>query len=243
VQLGLPVKTSLWDQAMRDIDILEAPAAELLFSPSGCGAVLVDSCQSVFSPSVQRKFFSLARALETDQQISELVLGVNNLLVMFDPLVSSPSAIEQLIQGLWLYPDALPSTPRVMEIPVSYCGEAGEDLAMLAEYAGLSIDQWIERHSNATYEVACIGSMPGFAYLTGLPAELARPRRASPRAQLAKGSVIIGGTQAGVMPCTAPSGWHVVGRTDVDLFDIQKQQPCLLLPGDQVRFLVREEVS
>ncbi|MGO3986530.1 5-oxoprolinase subunit PxpB [Pseudomonas sp. SAS7] len=228
---------------MRDIDIIETPAAELFFSPSGCGAVLVDSSQSVFSPSVQRKFFSLARALETDQQISELLLGVNNLLVMFDPLVSSPSAIEQLIHSLWLYPDALPSTPRVMEIPVSYGGEAGEDLAMLAEYAGLSIDQWIERHSNATYEVACVGSMPGFAYLTGLPAELARPRRASPRAQLAKGSVIIGGTQAGVMPCTAPSGWHVVGRTDVDLFDIQRQQPCLLLPGDQVRFLVREEVS
>lgn len=228
---------------MRDIDIIEAPAAELLFSPSGCGAVLVDSCQSVFSPSVQRKFFSLARALETDQQISELVLGVNNLLVMFDPLVSSPSTIEQLIQSLWLYPDALPSTPRVMEIPVSYGGEAGEDLAMLAEHAGLSIDQWINYHSNATYEVACVGSMPGFAYLTGLPAELAKPRRASPRAQLAKGTVIIGGAQAGVMPCTAPSGWHAIGRNDVDLFDIQRQQPCLLLPGDQVRFLVREVAS
>ena len=228
---------------MRDIDIIETPAAELLFSPSGCGAVLVDNSHPVFSPSVQRKFFSLARALETDQQISELVLGVNNLLVMFDPLVSSPSTIEQLIQSLWLYPDALPSTPRVMEIPVSYGGEAAQDLAMLAEHAGFSIDQWIECHSNATYEVACVGSMPGFAYLSGLPAELAKPRRASPRTQLAKGTVIIGGAQAGVMPCTAPSGWHAIGRTDVDLFDIQRQQPCLLLPGDQVRFLVREVAS
>ncbi|WP_256590533.1 5-oxoprolinase subunit PxpB [Pseudomonas sp. LB-090624] len=228
---------------MRDTEIIEMPAADLLFSPSGCGAVLVDSCQSVFSPSVQRKFISLARALEADQQISEVVLGVNNLLVMFDPLVSSPSAIEQLIQSLWLYPDALPSAPQVVEIPVSYGGEAGEDLAMLAEHAGLSIDRWVDYHSNATYEVACVGSMPGFAYLTGLPAELAKPRRASPRAQLAKGSVIIGGAQAGVMPCTAPSGWHAIGRTDVDLFDIQRQQPCLLLPGDQVRFLVQEVAS
>ncbi|MGE8385100.1 MAG: carboxyltransferase domain-containing protein, partial [Pseudomonas putida] len=40
-----------------------------------------------------------------------------------------------------------------------------------------------------------------------------------------------------------PSGWHAIGRTDVDLFDIQRQQPCLLLPGDQVRFLVREVAS
>lgn len=229
---------------MRELDItIESPATELSFSPSGCGALLVDSRQSVFSTIVQRRFFSLARALETDQQIREVVLGVNNLLVMFDPVVSSPSAIEQLIQSLWLYPDALPSTPRLLEIPMTYGGEAGEDLAMLAEHAGLSVDQWIKCHGNATYEVACIGSMPGFAYMTGLPAELAKPRRASPRAQLAKGTVIIGSTQAGVMPCTAPSGWHAVGHTDVDLFDIQRKPPCLLLPGDQVRFVIQEDAS
>ncbi|HYQ55183.1 MAG TPA: 5-oxoprolinase subunit PxpB [Pseudomonas sp.] len=229
---------------MRELDsIVDSPAVELLFNPSGCGAVLVDSRHPVFSASVQRQFFSLARALEADQQVSEVVLGVNNVLVIFDPVVSSPWAIEQLIKRLWLHPDALSSSPRLVEIPVIYGGEAGEDLAMLAEHAGLSMEQWIKCHSNATYEVACIGSMPGFAYMTGLPAELAQPRRASPRAQLAKGTVIIGGTQAGVMPCTAPSGWHAVGHTDVDLFDIQRQQPCLLLPGDQVRFLLREEVS
>lgn len=229
---------------MRELDsIIESPAVELLFSPSGCGAVLVDSLHPVFSASVQRKFFSLARALETDQQVSEVVLGVNNVLVMFDPVVSSPSAIEQLIQSYWLNPDAHSATPRLLEIPVSYGGKAGEDIAMLAEHAGISIDQWIKCHSNATYEVACVGSMPGFAYMTGLPAELTKPRRASPRSQLAKGTVIIGGTQAGVMPCTAPSGWHAVGHTDVDLFDIQRQQPCLLRPGDHVRFLIREDAS
>lgn len=229
---------------MRDIDSsIKKTAAELSLNPSGCGAVLVDSRLPEFSARVQGKFISLARALESDQQISEVVLGVNNLLVMFDPIISSPWKIEQLIQSLWLYPDTLPSIPRMVEIPVSYGGEAGEDLAMLAEHAGLSVEQWIECHSNATYQVACIGSMPGFAYMTGLPAGLAKPRRASPRAQLAKGTVIIGGPQAGVMPCTAPSGWHAVGHTDVDLFDIQRKQPCLLLPGDQVRFRIREDAS
>nr|WP_314613907.1 5-oxoprolinase subunit PxpB [uncultured Pseudomonas sp.] len=228
---------------MQDVEVKVEIAAELSFSPSGGCALLVDSRQTDFSNTLQRKFLSLARALEVEQHISEVVLGVNNLLVMFDPIARSPSSIELLIHRLWLYPDALAWAPRLVEIPVIYGGEAGEDLALLAEHAGLSVAQWVECHSQATYEVACIGSMPGFAYLTGLPAELAMPRRASPRAQLAEGTVIIGGSQAGVMPCTAPSGWHALGHTDVELFDIQRQQPCLLMPGDKVRFLNRGYAS
>ena len=30
---------------------------------------------------------------------------------------------------------------------------------------------------------------------------------------------MIGGPQAGIMPCTAPSGWHIIGRTDISMFD------------------------
>lgn len=96
---------------MRKFDSITSSAPELSISPSGCGALLVDSRNSVFSKLVQSNFFSLARALETDQAISEVVLGVNNLLVMFDPVESSPSTIEELIQSHWLNPDAHPATP------------------------------------------------------------------------------------------------------------------------------------
>jgi KipI family sensor histidine kinase inhibitor len=85
--------------------------------------------------------------------------------------------------------------------------------------------------------------MPGFAYLTGLPAKLTHPRRSTPRNRLDKGSVIIGASQAGVMPCTAPSGWHVVGRTDVEMFNVLLTQPCLLKPGDTVQFVAKEVLA
>jgi allophanate hydrolase subunit 1 len=54
-----------------------------------------------------------------------------------------------------------------------------------------------------------------------------------------EGTVIVGGTQAGVMPCAAPSGWHQIGKTDSRLFDPQQSPPCLFEPGDKVRFIVK----
>lgn len=55
---------------------------------------------------------------------------------------------------------------------------------------------------------------------------------------MVEGSVIIGGAQAGIMPVTAPSGWHIIGHTDTALFDPAAADPVLLRPGDTVRFLV-----
>jgi len=54
------------------------------------------------------------------------------------------------------------------------------------------------------------------------------------------GSVIIGGAQAGIMPCTAPSGWHIIGRTEVPLFDPLRDPPAACRPGDRIRFRIVE---
>ncbi|WP_217607483.1 carboxyltransferase domain-containing protein, partial [Chitinophaga sp. GbtcB8] len=73
-------------------------------------------------------------------------------------------------------------------------------------------------------------------YLSGLDPRLAWARRSSPRLNVPEGAVIIGGMQAGIMPMTAPSGWHIIGHTDVRLFDAQADTPVLLRPGDKIRF-------
>ncbi|MNL22548.1 Kinase A inhibitor [compost metagenome] len=171
--------------------------------------------------------------------VIEVVPGVNNLLVVFDPCKLPPANAQQLIVEWWNKVDIRVAQGREIEIPVIYGGAAGEDLPWLAEAAGLDIERWVKLHSEATYMVACVGSMPGFAYMTGLPTELISPRRSTPRMSVDKGAVIIGGAQAGVMPCTAPSGWHLVGVTDVDMFDPQRDMPCLLSPGDCIRFICR----
>jgi inhibitor of KinA len=126
--------------------------------------------------------------------------------------------------------------PRLVEIPVCYGGELGPDLDDVARAHGLTPDEVVALHTEAEYLVYMIGFMPGFAYLGGLPAQIATPRRKTPRTAVPAGTVGIGGQQTGVYPLVSPGGWNLIGRTPVKIFDITRAEPTLLLTGDRVRF-------
>lgn len=126
---------------------------------------------------------------------------------------------------------------RLLEVPVRYGGDAGPDLPLVAQATGLAPDEVVRLHAGALYRVAMLGFKPGFPYLLGLPVELRLPRRSSVRTRVAAGSVAIAGAQAGIYPCESPGGWHVLGRTELRLFDPARLPPSLLLPGDRVRFV------
>jgi inhibitor of KinA len=136
------------------------------------------------------------------------------------------------------------ATP-VIEIPVCYDREFAFDIDDVARVASLSEAEVIHRHSGAAYRVACVGFIAGFPFLSGLPSELATPRRAIPRKEVPAGSVAIGGAQTGIYPRTSPGGWNVIGRTPLRLFDVQRDPPTILQTGDRVRFreISREEFN
>jgi len=127
-------------------------------------------------------------------------------------------------------------THAAMAIPVCYGGEYGPDLDAVAAHCRMTADEVVARHQAGDYRVAMIGFAPGFAYLLGLDAALHMPRRASPRLRIPAGSVAIGGAQTGIYPSELPAGWQIIGRTPLSLFDAGRDPPCLLAPGDQVRF-------
>ncbi|MDQ2140221.1 5-oxoprolinase subunit PxpB [Alcaligenaceae bacterium B3P038] len=213
----------------------------LTLASAGDSAVLFTPASGAFDPDRQQRLLAMTRSLRrTDlaPALVDIVPGVNNVLVAFDPLRVTPDEVGAAILDAWRNDDEPLDDCRDIEIPVVYGGEAGVDLPQLADAAGIDIHEYVERHSSAHYTTACIGAYPGFAFLTGLPAALHAPRRATPRLKVAQGSVIVGGAQAGVMPCTAPSGWHILGHTDVRLFDWQRPEACLIRPGDRVRFIV-----
>jgi len=123
-----------------------------------------------------------------------------------------------------------------IEVPVCYESEFAPDLDEVARHTKLSPEEIIRRHSAANYRVSCVGFTPGFPYLSGLPPELATPRRASPRKEVPAGAVAIGGTQTGIYPRKSPGGWNIIGRTPLRLFDVDRQPPALFRAGDRVRF-------
>lgn len=133
--------------------------------------------------------------------------------------------------------DAPLAAPRCFDIPVIYGGAAGPDLAAVAAATGLDPADVIARHAAAAHVVGMIGFAPGFPYLLGLPDALRLPRRAAPRTAVEAGSVAIAEGQTGIYPRRGPGGWHVIGRTAVDLFDPTRDPPALLRAGDRVRFV------
>jgi KipI family sensor histidine kinase inhibitor len=121
----------------------------------------------------------------------------------------------------------------LVEVPTVY---DGADLAEVAALWGVSVEAAVRMHAEPEYRVAFCGFAPGFAYLTGLPARYAVPRRATPRTRVPPGSVALAGTYTGVYPGASPGGWQLLGRTALPLWDPTREPAALLTPGTRVRF-------
>jgi KipI family sensor histidine kinase inhibitor len=188
----------------------------------------------------QRRIWWLASQLRGRPELVDIVPGMNNLTVVFDPLAVDGAAVLTELQQLWSCAAEARFTPREVLVPVRYGGADGPDLDDVARHAGLSAAEVVAAHSGADYIVFFLGFQPGFAYLGGLPEALATPRRAEPRLAVPAGSVAIGGSQTGIYPAAAPGGWHLIGRTALTLFDPLREPPSLLMPGDTVRFVPEE---
>ncbi len=132
--------------------------------------------------------------------------------------------------------DALESRPAV-EIPVVIDEASSPDLANVAMTNGLSEPEVLSIFFGRTYRVYMLGFLPGFAYMGEVDARIATPRHSEPRTSVPKGSVGIAGRQTGIYSLSSPGGWQIIGRTTISLFTPESDTPCLLRPGDRVKFV------
>ncbi|NES14498.1 MULTISPECIES: allophanate hydrolase subunit 1 [Micromonospora] len=148
--------------------------------------------------------------------------------------VPDPAAAAARIAGWTPRGDTHPDATAEVEVPTVY---DGEDLPAVAAHWGVGVPAVVDRLRRTEFRVAFCGFAPGFAYLTGLPAELAVPRLATPRTRVPAGSVALAGPYAGIYPSASPGGWLLVGRTDLVLFDVHADPPARLTPGTRVRLV------
>jgi KipI family sensor histidine kinase inhibitor len=189
-------------------------------------------------PEVNAQVLALDAALMAQPipGVVETVPTYRSLLVHVDPLSADIDAISRTVLDMARTTTAQQQTARRWRIPVAYGGEFGIDLEDVAARHGISPAELISRHSAPVYRVYMVGFMPGFSYLGGLDQRIATPRRESPRLKTPAGSVTIGGVQAAVASVEAPSGWHLLGRTPVRTFMVDRDPVFLLAPGDEVTF-------
>ncbi|MFL0175350.1 MULTISPECIES: 5-oxoprolinase subunit B family protein [Mycobacteriaceae] len=127
------------------------------------------------------------------------------------------------------------SAPQQADVTIDVVYD-GTDLDEVAKLTGLTADEVIAAHTGSLWRVAFGGFTPGFAYLVGGDERLQVPRRSEPRTRVPAGSVALAGEFGGVYPRETPGGWQLIGRTDATLWDLEREQPALLIPGMHVQF-------
>ncbi|MGB0682162.1 MAG: 5-oxoprolinase subunit PxpB [Magnetovibrionaceae bacterium] len=186
----------------------------------------------------------LGRAQATGRfpEVVDLIPATRSLTVCLEPGVTDEDALkDDLLSVAMADDDDTGSEIRLWELPACYDMSPGSqwspDLIEVSEQIGLSVEDIIACHSGELYDVLLIGFLPGFPFLGTLPEALRLPRRKSPRTRVPPGSIAMANDQTAIYPWESPGGWHLLARCPVPLFDAGWKSPCLLSPGDKVRFI------
>lgn len=202
--------------------------------PSTC-AVTAFGTAALVSVTDTTQARAVAEALRARLNgIGAVVPGADTVLV--HPGTTSESLVTAVAAALAA--ESVPTPSRTVEtvrIPVTY---DGEDLPVVADLLGVSVEEIIARHTAATYTVDFLGFAPGFPYLSGLDPFLSSvPRLDMPRSRVPAGSVGLAAGRTCIYPTASPGGWHLLGFTDAVLFNpTNEASPALLDAGTQVVF-------
>ncbi len=176
------------------------------------------------------------------KEIVEVISAYNSLLIYYNITIEDVySKIFDLKELYLSINDVLMQKNKLWKIPVCYSLKLAPDLGSFLKSKSLTIDELIVLHTTPLYRVYFLGFLPGFFYLGGLNEKLNLPRKTTPALKVAKGSVAIGGNQTGVYPSDSPGGWHVIGRSPIDFFDLKKDAPCFVEPNDLIQFVSVKE--
>ena len=168
----------------------------------------------------------------------EVVSGEDSLVIQFNPLLQDRVEIKEEIYKLNESID-VPVKNKLKEsitVPVCYDDEFALDMSHILNHAGLSRSEVIGEHCHRDYEVKMIGFTPGFVYLGELSEKIKLPRLTNPRPFVPKGSIGIANNRTGIYPIEGPAGWSIIGRTPMNLFDIKRINPFLILPSMELIF-------
>jgi inhibitor of KinA len=187
------------------------------FAPLGDQAVL-----ATFPTEAGALAFAAAVQAADLRVVTDIVPAYFSVAVFFDLGQTQYAKLVPSLQQMTKRKQArkAQNSPRQHVVPCCY--ELGPDLARIAEYTGLTTEEVIRLHTCEEYIVYAIGFCPGFPYLGYLPKPLCGvPRLPSPRLRVEPGSVGLTGRQTGIYPLERPGGWNILGRTPLQLVDVE----------------------
>jgi inhibitor of KinA len=211
---------------------------DLLYKPFGNRAILIEWPQKI-ELEIQKDVWIFKNLIEQKniKSILEIISAYNSITIVYELTIenvySEISALKTLYKG---ENSLVTHETKLWEIPVCYHADLAPDLVSLSKIKKLSIGQIISLHTAPFYSVCFIGFLPGFLYLSGLEKQLTMARKTIPDKHISKGSVAIGESQTGIYPMESPGGWHVIGNSPLNFFNLNNQNPCFASVGDKIKF-------
>ena len=214
--------------------------------PCGDHAVTIELGDRV-DAAINQKVMALFTFLKTQQLkgIKDIIPAYHTVTIVYDTAllkkeVQTSTVYEMICEQLEKAVDQFTITSitesRLVRIPVCYDLSLAPDMESLATIHNISIDKLIQLHTGKIYRVYMIGFLPGFTYMGTVDEKIATPRKSIPRTLVPAGSVGIAGEQTGIYPFDSPGGWQLIGQTPIPMFSVDKEEPCYLHPGDEVKF-------
>ena len=187
---------------------------------------------------LNKKVVALAQVISRTAILGvvETVPALVNLLVVFDPMVTTHTMIQAAVSRLFPLDVAKHGRQAKHRVAVCYDTELSPDLICVAKANDLSVDAVIAVHLSSELRVSMYGFAPGFAYLSGLPHAIQVPRKPSATRGVPTGRVMIAGPQCLITTVVMPTGWSIIGRSPSQIIQDNPDDPFLFKVGDTVVF-------
>ena len=159
----------------------------------------------------------------------------NKFIINFDLEKIKSSQIIDFLKSVDFSKLNFSQNKKEWVIPICYDFEM--DLENMSKVLKIDRDKIINIHLNTTFFIYMIGFIPGHPFMGDLHSKLFLNRLKTPRDKIPPGSVGIVEKFCNIYPYESPGGWNIIGRTPTKLFNKNdNSNPCLLAPGDTVRF-------
>jgi len=159
----------------------------------------------------------------------------NKLIISFDLGKTNSTKIMDFLKSVDFSKLNFSQNKKEWTIPICY--DFGMDLENVSKTLKIEKDEIKNIHLNTNFFVYMIGFVPGHPFMGDLDSKLFLNRLKTPRVKIPPGSVGIVEKFCNIYPYESPGGWNIIGRTPIKLFNKKDdKKPCLLSPGDSVRF-------
>jgi len=184
------------------------------------------------------KLFHYVRRQTSDRNLEGILNctpSYNKLIINFDLKKINATKVLDFLKSINFSELNLSQNKKEWTIPICYDFEM--DLGNMSKVLKIDKDEIINIHSKTVFFIYMIGFVPGHPFMGDLDSKLFLNRLKTPRVRIQAGYVDIVEKFCNIYPYESPGGWNIIGKTPTKLLNKKdSNKPCLLSPGDTVRF-------